>query len=126
MPVLSPIFGENLMDNWKYLVNTVGDLRFRQGDLDTMARVFEALSFVMEDKGANSEALVLHSQAQYLRASPAKVSLPSPAAADSVEDEEDDGDDDSDDGYIPRRHAPEEGSYDGLVSNLRWFMKKLT
>ena len=113
------------MDNWKYLVNTVGDLRFRQSDLDTMARVFEAMSFVLEEKGADSEALVLQNQAQFLRTSP-KLSVPCPPPVEEDEEEEEEDDDDSEEGYIPRRHHPEEGSYDGLVRNLRWFMKKLT
>ena len=124
------------MDNWRYLVNTVGDLRFRSNDPDTLARVLEALSYVFEEKG-EKEAGVLMEQARDLRRDPT-VGYHRPE--EGGDDDDGEGDDDDDDGEgdeawhrsiatpWDQRHppcSPEEGSFDDLVRNLRWFMEKL-
>jgi hypothetical protein len=125
------------MDNWQYLVNTVGDLRFRRNDPDTISRVLEALSYVFEEKG-EKEALVLMEQARDLRANPTVVSRP-PEEVGEGDDDDGEGDDGEGDEawhrsiatpWDEREHrsatgSPEEGSFDDLVRNLRWFMEKL-
>jgi len=112
------------MDNWQYLVNTVGDLRFRRNDPDVIARVLEALSYVFEEKG-EKESGVLMDEARDLRANPTVVYRP----PEEVEDEEEDDEEgEGDDPYMPpprNRPSSEEGNFDDLVRNLRWFMKKL-
>lgn len=110
------------MDNWQYLVNTVGDLRFRPNDPDTIGRVLEALSYVFDEKG-EKEGAVLMEQARDLRGNPSVVPCrpEDRAEEDSVEDE----DEEEYPHYPMNRPSDEEGSFDDLVRNLRWFMKKL-
>lgn len=105
------------MDNWKYLVNTVGDLRFRQNDADTIGRVLDALAYVFEEKGAGGEALILQEQASNLRTTPRVI--PSPCVEEEEEYDEEEEEEEDDD------PLEEEGSLEGLIRNVRWFIGKL-
>lgn len=114
------------MDNWQYLVNTVGDLRFRRNDPDVIARVLEALSYVFEEKG-ETEALILMDEARDLRTNPTIVTRRTDEVAEALEEDEDCDDDVStyEALHASMGRAAPEGNFNDLVRNLRWFMEKL-
>ena len=108
------------MDNWKHLLHSCSDLRYRKNDPDTIANVLDALSFVLDEKGHGSEAMALWTQARDIRSDPAIIPVPD----DEEDDEEDEEDDSFDEDGFPENEGSE-GSFEGLVKNLRWFWCKI-
>ena len=120
-PVLFLTYGPTTMDNWKYLLDSCSDLRYRNNDPDTIANVLDALSFVLDEKGHGSEAMALWTQARDIRTDPAIIPIPEDVEEEEADEDEDDSFDDE--GFPENRGS--EGSFEGLVSNLRWFWEKI-
>jgi len=111
-----------VMDHWKYLLDACSDLRFYPNNPDRIASVLEALSYVVEEERpeGGSASLLLMRQAQDLRRD--ETIIP-PPVEEAEEDEE--YDDETWDGEHDDEGTKEDGSFEGLVQNLRWFVRQI-
>jgi len=73
------------MDNWKYLVDTVRDLSYRD---DKIPEVLRALSYVLDEKGHGMEALAAEAGAQ---AAETHLHLAQRAEGWGLDDDDDEG-----------------------------------
>lgn len=87
------------MDNWKYLVDTVRDLSWRD---DRIPEVLRALSFVLDERGHGMEAMAALKGA---RLAEEQLGL---SYADDDEDDDDDDFDEDDDAWDDEDEEAEE------------------
>ena len=122
-PPMDPV-----MNNWKYLLDACAALQFPPDNPDRIAGVLEALSYAVEERpDGGAASMTLLRQSRSLQRDGTIIPPPVPEKDEDYDDdgyEEDyDDDDDDDDGYD--EGSKEDGSFEGLVLNLRWLARQI-